>query len=77
MLLLYWDSLDGKDVDALDQGSRTCDIRAQNGTWKDFLGARHLLLSQILYIFHPDSVSYCEEYVCVHIFDSVDIGYEL
>jgi hypothetical protein len=55
MLLLYRDSIDGKDVDAIGQGSRTSSMRARNGTRRDFLGTRHSLLSPFLL---PDQCLY-------------------
>jgi len=48
MLLLHRDSIDGRDFNALGQGSRTYSMRARNGTRRDFLGTRHSLLSQFL-----------------------------
>jgi len=48
MLLLYRDSVDSRDVDALGQGSRTYSTCARNGT-------RHSLQSQFLF---PDQCLY-------------------
>jgi len=63
----------------LVQGYRTYGMCAQNGTQKDFLGMRHLLLFQFFNfsIFTLSASLYCEEYVYVHISDCIEIVFEL
>jgi hypothetical protein len=54
------------NINSLRQGWSTC------GMQKDLHGMRHSLLSP------PQPASlYCEEYVCIHISDSIEIVYEL
>jgi len=55
MLSRYRSSIDGRDVGAPGQGSRTYSMRDRNGTRRDFLGTRHSLLSQFLL---PDQCLY-------------------
>ena len=59
---------------SLYQGWRTYGTRAQKGTWKDFLGTRHSLLSQFCLIsFARPASLHCEEYarVCACVLDLI------
>ena len=59
----------GNCLEQLDQDFQTYDKRAQNGGRKDFLGTRHSLLSQILFILPEQRLCIVKNmYVYTHIY---------